>query len=146
MSIKARIQEEMTKAMRAKDAARLECLRMAKGALVLKEKEASGELTDEVATAALRSEVKKRQQSLDIFREHGKEAEAEATEKEIQVIEEFLPQQMSEDELEAYVKAYAVEHPEINHAGKLTGAVKKELGDRADGRMLNEICRKVLAS
>jgi len=144
MSIKARVQEEMIKAMRAKDTVRLECLRLAKGALVLKEKEGSGELAEDSATAALRTEIKKRQQSAGIFREHGKEAEAAAAENEIRIIQEFLPQQMSAEELEAYVKGYLAEHPEVNHAGKLTGAVKKELGDRADGKMLNEICRKAL--
>jgi len=146
MSIKARVQEEMTKAMRAKDIVRLECLRMAKGALVLKEKDGSGELTEDSAAGALRGEIKKRQQSAEIFREHGKEAEAVAAENEIRIIEEFLPQQMSAEELEAYVRGYLAEHPEVNHAGKLTGAVKKELGDRADGKMLNEICRAALGA
>ena len=144
MSIKARVQEEMTKAMRAKDTVRLECLRMAKGALVLKEKEGAGELTEDLAAAALRAEIKKRQQSAEIFREHGREVEAAAAENEIRIIQEFLPQQMSAEELEAYVRGYLAEHPEMNHAGKLTGALKKELGDRADGKMLNEICRKAL--
>jgi len=144
MSIKARVQEEMTKAMRAKNTVRLECLRLAKGALVLKEKEGSGELTEDLAAAALRAEIKKRQQSAEIFREHGREVEAAAAENEIRIIQEFLPQQMSAEELEAYVKGYLAEHPEVNHAGKLTGAIKKELGDRADGKMLNEICRKAL--
>ncbi|MCX5768860.1 MAG: GatB/YqeY domain-containing protein [Candidatus Hydrogenedentes bacterium] len=144
MSIKARVQEEMTKAMRAKDTVRLECLRLAKGALVLKEKEGAGELTEELAAGALRGEIKKRQQSAEIFREHGKEAEALAAENEIRIIQEFLPQQMPAEELEAYVRGYLAEHPEVNHAGKLTGAIKKELGDRADGKMLNEICRNVL--
>ncbi len=144
MSIKSRVQEEMTKAMRAKDTVRLECLRMAKGALILKEKEGSAELTDEMSAVALRAEIKKRQQSAEIFREHGKEAEALASENEIKIIQEFLPQQMSAEDLEAYVRKYLSEHPELNHAGKLTGAIKKELGDKADGKMLNEICRKVV--
>jgi uncharacterized protein YqeY len=144
MSIKGRVQEEMTKAMRAKDTVRLECLRMAKGALILKEKEGAGELTDEISGAALRAEIKKRQQSAEIFREHGREVEALAAENEIGIIQEFLPQQLGAEELEAYVRGYLAEHPEMNHAGKLTGALKKELGDRADGKMLNETCRKAL--
>ena len=144
MSIKEQVQSEITKAMKARDVIRLECLRMAKGALLLKEKESSDELTDEVSMLALRGEIKKRQQSIEIFREHGKEAEAVATEDEIRIFEEFLPKQLSAEELEAKVRAYVAEHPEINHAGKLTGALKKELGDLADGKMLNEICRKVI--
>lgn len=144
MSIKDRIQSAMTEAMKARETARLECLRLAKGALLVKEKEAPGALTDEVAVAILRSEVKKRQQSIDIFREYGKDDEVQAAQFEIRVLEEFLPGQLSEAQLEEKVRGYLAEHPEIDHAGKLTGALKKELGDAADGRMLNEICRKVL--
>ena len=90
-------------------------------------------------------EIRKRKQSIEIFREHGKEEEAAATEAEIAVLEEFLPQQLSPEELERKVRDYLAEHPEISHPGKLTGALKKELGDAADGKALNEACRKVLA-
>lgn len=142
--IKQRIQEEMVKAMKAKDQFRLECLRMGKGAILLKEKEGSAELTDEMASAAIRSEIKKRQQSVEIFRQVGKEDEAVAAEKEIAIFEEFLPKQLSADEIEAKVRAFVAEHPEVNHAGKLTGMMKKELGDLADGRVLNDICKRVI--
>ncbi|HRI88901.1 MAG TPA: GatB/YqeY domain-containing protein, partial [Candidatus Hydrogenedentes bacterium] len=94
--------------------------------------------------AAMRAEIKKRQQSLEIFRDLGKADEAAATEAEIAIINEFLPQQLSEADLEARVRAFLDAHPELNHAGKLTGAMKKELGDLADGRMLNEVCKRVV--
>ena len=42
------------------------------------------------------------------------------------------------------MRAYLAEHPEMNHPGKLTGAMKKELGDLADGKILNEVCKKAL--
>lgn len=145
MSVKDRIQEAMKEAMRARDQQRLETLRMAKGALLVLEK-SGGKVTEEDAIAALRSEVKKRQQSIAIFEEHGKKAEAAATQQEIAVIEEFLPKQLNREQLEERVRAYLAEHPDINHAGKLTGAMKKELGDQADGKMLNEVCREVLGS
>ena len=144
MTIKERVQEEMTKALKARETVRLECLRLAKGAILMKEKESAADLTDEMSAAALRAEIKKRQQSLDIFRQLGKEAEVLATENEIRIIEEFLPKQLSAEEIEVRVRAYLAEHPELNHAGKLTGALKKELGDLADGKIVNETCRKVL--
>lgn len=144
MSIKERLQEEIAKAMKSRESVRLECLRMAKGALLLKEKEGLAEVTDEIVVAALRAEIRKRQQSIEIFREHGRDAEAQATENEIRIFEEFLPKQLSAEEVEAKVRAYLAEHPELNHAGKLTGAMKKELGDLADGKILNDVCKKVL--
>lgn len=144
MPLKDRIQDEMKSALKDKNTPRLECLRMVKGALLVKEKESGDAVTDEAAIAVLRAEVKKRQQSLEIFRDLGKTAEAAATEDEIAIINEFLPQQLSEADLEAKVREYLAAHPEMNHAGKLTGAMKKELGDSADGRMLNEVCKRVV--
>ncbi|HNR32456.1 MAG TPA: GatB/YqeY domain-containing protein [Candidatus Hydrogenedentes bacterium] len=145
MSIKQAIQEAMKEAMKNKDHDRLECLRMAKGALLLKEKEGpKGDIEDADAVAALRAEIKKRQHSIETFRSVGQEEAAKKTEIEIAIIEEFLPKQLSAGQLEERVRAYLAEHPELNHAGKLTGAIKKELGDLADGKMLNEICRAVL--
>ncbi|MCC6796519.1 MAG: GatB/YqeY domain-containing protein [Candidatus Hydrogenedentes bacterium] len=145
MSLKERVQDAMKSALKDKNTLRLECLRMVKGALLLKEKESvEAVVTDEAAIAVLRAEVKKRQQSLDIFRDLGKTDEATATENEIAIINEFLPQQLSEEDLEAKVRAHLAAHPDLNHAGKLTGAMKKELGDLADGRMLNEVCKRVV--
>jgi hypothetical protein len=144
MSIKERVQQEIKAAMKNRDQVRLECLRMVKGALLLKEKESASGLTEESALAAVRGEIKKRQQSLEIFRELGKETEARATEVEIEVIGEFLPKQLGPDEIEARVRTYLAEHPEVTHPGKLTGAMKKELGEQVDGKLLNDVCKKVI--
>lgn len=144
MSIRDEVQAEMKAAMKNRDSVRLECLRMMKGALLVKQKESGEDLTDDMAVIVLRSEVRKRRDSIEIFREHGKDEEAVATETEIAVIESFLPQQLSPEQIEEKVRAYLAENPDVNHAGKLTGALKKELGDQADGKTLNEVCRKVL--
>jgi len=147
MTIRERIQEAIKEATKARDHARLETLRMAKGALLLKEKEKAKGLgiSDAESVEVLRSEVRKRRQSLEIYEEHDRPNEVEGLKGEIAVLEEFLPKQLSEADLEDRVRAYLAEHPEMNHPGKLTGAMKKELGDAADGKMLNEVCKKVLA-
>ncbi|MBP8131537.1 MAG: GatB/YqeY domain-containing protein [Candidatus Hydrogenedentes bacterium] len=145
MSIKKAIQDAIKEAMKNKDHDRLECLRMAKGALLLKEKEGpKGELEEADAVAALRGEIKKRHNSIETFRSVGQEEVARKTEVEIAIFEEFLPKQLGAGQVEERVRAFLAEHPDMNHAGKLTGALKKEMGDLADGKMLNEICRKVL--
>lgn len=147
MSIRSDLQDAIKAAMKNKDQVRLETLRMAKGALLLKEKEGpkEEEITDSEAIAAMRSEIKKRQQSMETYLEHGRPEEVEKLRHEIAVFEEFLPKQLSEADLEARVGAYLAAHPEMNHAGKLTGAMKKELGDLADGKMLNEVCKRAVA-
>jgi len=144
MSIRNDVQDHIKNAMKAREQFRLECLRMVKGAILLKEKESGTEISDDAAVQVLRTEVRKRRQSIDLFREHGKEEEAVAAENEIGIIEEFLPKQLSEEDVEAKVRAYLADNPDVNHAGKLTGAMKKELGDTVDGKLLNDVCRKVL--
>lgn len=146
MTLRERIQKAIIEATKAREHARLETLRMAKGALLLKEKEKpKGDgITDAEAIDALRAEVKKRRQSLEIYQGLNKQEEVEALMKEIEVIEEFLPQQLSEEAIEQRVKEYLASNPGMNHPGKLTGAMKKELGDAADGKLLNDICRRLL--
>lgn len=148
MSVKTDIQQAMKEAMKNKDSQRLEVLRMAKGALLLAEKAQAKdkELSGDEAVKALRGEVKKREKSIDTYQELGKDDEVERLKTEISVLEEFLPRQLSPEQVEEKVRAYLAEHPEIDHPGKLTGALKKELGETVDGKTLNETCRRVLGA
>ena len=148
MSLRDQIQEGIKNAMKNREQARLDTLRMAKGAILIKEKEkARAEaISDEEVVAVLRSEIRKRQQSMETYEQVGRQDVVDALKNEIAVIEEFLPKQLSETDIEAKVRAYLAEHPEMNHAGKLTGAIKKELGDAADGKVLNDVCRRVLGA
>ena len=146
MSIRDAVQAAMKDAMKNKDQTRLDCLRMAKGALLVKEKESTHPegLSDEEAIQTLRGEVKKRRQSIEMYQEHGKEDVVRQLEIEIKTLESFLPKQLDEAALEAKVRTYLEANPAINHPGKLTGALKKELGESVDGKMLNEVCKRVL--
>lgn len=146
MAIKEQIQEGIKEALKGRDQARLDTLRMAKGAILIKEKEKARTeaVGDEEIIAVLRSEIRKRQQSMETYEQLGKQEAVDGLKFEISVIEEFLPRQLSEADIEAKVRAFLAEHPDMNHAGKLTGALKKELGDAADGKVLNEVCRRAL--
>lgn len=144
MSIKQALMDAMKDALRNKEQERLDTLRLMKGAILLIEKSGKGEADDNDCIGAFRAEVKKRQQTIELLEQHGKTDEAAATRREIAVIESFLPKQLSREDLVARVKAYLADHPGVDGAGKLTGAMKKELGDLADGKMLNEVCREAL--
>ena len=144
MGLRDEVMNAIKDAMRAKDQERLTTLRLMKAAILLKEKSGQTDIPEEDLIAAMRAEIKKRQQTMEVLKEHGKDEELAATEREIAIIEEFLPKQLSEEEILEKVKAYAEAHPEIDNPGRLTGAMKKELGDLADGRVLNEACKKVL--
>ncbi len=146
MTIIERIQEGIKECTKNREMLRLDTLRMAKGALLVKIKEGGhGDgLSDAEAVAVLRAEVKKRQQSIETYREVNRPEMVEQLEQEIAFMLEFLPQQLCEADLEAKVREYLAAHPEMNHAGKLTGAMKKELGDQADGKMLMDICKHLI--
>jgi uncharacterized protein len=146
MSIKDDVQQAIKEAMKNKDKIRLECLRMAKAALLIKEKAGAkaDSLSDEDAITTLRAEAKKRAQSVETYTELGKMEEVENLKTEIAVLEGFLPQQLSEDQVKERVQAYLAANPDVNHPGKLTGAIKKELGDQVDGKLLNAVCRAAL--
>ena len=128
MDIRENIQEEMKKALKAKDTFRLECLRMAKGALILKDKESSAALTDEASIVALRAEIRKRQQSIEIFRQHGRETEAASTEREIAIFEEFLPKQLGAEELEARVRSLSGGTSGVESSRKVNWCNEKRSG------------------
>ena len=147
MNTMQKVQEAIKEAMKNKDIVRLETLRMVKSALLLKEKSVAreGEMPESEAVQALRGEIRKRKESIEVFKQVGKNEEVEKLEKEIAIIEEFLPKQLSREEIIEKVQKYIDEHPEINHPGKLTGIMKKEIGDAVDGKVLNEICTELLS-
>lgn len=148
MNIKERIQHDILQATKARDHARLEALRMAKAAILLKEKEKSRDtvLNDDEVTAVLRAEVRKRRQSIETYTQLGKGDAVAALEAEITVLEEYLPRQLCPEALEEKVRGFLAAHPEITHPGKATGALKQELGDAADGKLLSALCKKFLES
>ncbi|HEX71715.1 MAG TPA: hypothetical protein ENN65_00150, partial [Candidatus Hydrogenedentes bacterium] len=111
MSIKNAVQEALKQAMKNKNTVRLECLRLAKAALLIKEKEGpkEAELSDEDAVKALRAEVRKRQQSIETYREVNRPEEVTRLEAEIAVLEEFLPKQLAPEAVEQAIRAYLAE-------------------------------------
>ena len=147
MSIYEQIQAHIQRAMKSWDNTRLNTLRLAKGAIVLKEKEKgrTEAITDQEIVGVLRSEIRQRKQGIETYDELGKTEEVHALQAEIAVLEEFLPDQLSAAEIESRIRSYLSDHPEINHAGRLTGALKKELGDAVDGSELHALCSRILA-
>src|SRR5918911_312278 len=105
MSLKQRITSDMTAAMKAKEAARLSTLRMVKAALMNREIEKGGALTDDELTKLLQSLVKQRRDSVEQYEQGGRADLAEKERAEIVVIEEYLPQAATREEVEQAVAA-----------------------------------------
>jgi len=147
MSLKQRIVDDMTDAMRAKDAARLSTLRMVKAAMMNRQIEKGGELTDEEMSKMLQSLLKQRRDSVEQY-EKGGRAELAAKERaEIAVIEAYLPQAATREEIEQAVVAAIAETgaSSMKEMGAVMKSVQARLAGRAaDGRTVSEIVKAKL--
>ncbi|HEX8635453.1 MAG TPA: GatB/YqeY domain-containing protein [Pyrinomonadaceae bacterium] len=147
MSLKQRIIDDMTEAMRAKDAPRLSTLRMVKAAMMNRQIDKGGELTDEELAKMLQSLLKQRRDSVEQY-ERGGRAELAAKERaEIAVIEAYLPQGATREEIEQAVAAAIAETgaASMKEMGAVMKATQARLAGRAaDGRVVSEIVKAKL--
>jgi hypothetical protein len=147
MSLKERITQDMTAAMKAKEAGRLSTLRMVKAAVQNREIEKGGELTDEELTKALQSLVKQRRDSVEQYEKAGRAELAEKERAEIAVIEEYLPRAATREEIERAVSEAVSETgaASLKEMGAVMKAAQAKLAGRnADGRTVSEIVKAKL--
>lgn len=148
MSLKDKIISDLTEAMKAKDAARLSTLRMVKANLMNRQIEKGGELTDEEITKALQSLVKQRRDSIEQYSAAGRTELAEKEAAELAVIETYLPQAASPEEIDAAVSAAIAETGASSpkDMGVVMKAVLAKLaGKSADGRAVSEAVKSKLS-
>ncbi|MFD1095094.1 GatB/YqeY domain-containing protein [Salegentibacter chungangensis] len=150
MSLQEKVMAEMKAAMRAKDSAKLEALRAVKGAILLANTESSSKdgLTEEEELKLLQKLVKQRKESAEIYKEQGREDLAEPEMRQAEVIESFLPEQMSEAEIEAKVDEIIAQTGAsgMQDMGKVMGIASKELTGKADGRTISSIVKQKLSN
>ena len=138
----------MKTAMRAKDKVRLETLRAIKSAILLANTETAGdtELSDADEQKILLKLQKQRKDSLEIYEQQGRDDLAADERAQLEVIEGFLPKQMTEAELEAYLKEMMirldVKGPQ--DMGKIMGTASKELAGKADGKAISAKVKEIL--
>jgi uncharacterized protein YqeY len=149
MSLKEQIVSDLTTAMKAKDAARLSTLRMVKANFMNREIEKGGELTDDEMTKALQSLVKQRRDSIEQYEKAGREELAARERAEIDVIEGYLPQAASRDEIEKAVAEAMAETgaSSMKDMGSVMKAAQARLAGRnPDNRMVSEIVKAKLGA
>jgi uncharacterized protein YqeY len=148
MSLKDQIINDMTAAMKAQDAARTSTLRMVKAAIMNREKDGGGAITDEDVLKLLRSQVKQRRDSVEQYQKAGRPELADKEIAEIAVIETYLPQAASEAEIEQAVSEAITETgaSSMKDMGAVMKAVMPKLaGKNADGRTVSDTVKKKLA-
>lgn len=144
MSLKQQIISDLTASMKAQDAPRTSTLRMVKAAMMNREIEKGGELDDEEMAKLLRSMVKQRRDSVEQYEKGGRQDLADKEKNEIEIIEAYLPQAVSREEIEAAVAA-AISETGANtmkDMGRVMKAVQVALaGKNADGRTVSDVVK-----
>lgn len=148
MSLTETIVADMTAAMKAKDADRLSVLRMVKANLMNRKIDKGGDLTDDEVTKALQTLVKQRRDSIEQYESAGRSDLAAKEAAEIVVIEVYLPQAATQDEVNIAVEAAVAETgaSSMKDMGTLMKATMAQLaGKNADGKMVSEAVKARLA-
>ncbi len=143
------INQEIKTAMLAKNDARLRGLRAIKAALLLAktEKGAGEAITEEAEIKVLQKLVKQRKESADIYKIQNREDLYNVEIEELEVIEEFLPKQLSQEEIVNYIKDVISRTgaSSVKDMGKVMGVANKELAGKADGKTVSEVVKQLLA-
>jgi uncharacterized protein len=147
VSLIARLEGELERAMKERDAERRDALRLILSSLRSAEKELQRPLHDEEELQVLQRERKKRIEAADAFRAAGRDDRADAEEDELEVLEEFMPEPLSEDELEEIVDDAIAETgaTSLRDLGRVMADVMPQIAGRADGSTVSQLVREKLA-
>jgi len=149
MSLSKQIVSDLTASMKAQDASRTSTLRMVKAAMMNRQIEKGSELDDDDMQKLLRSLVKQRRDSIEIYENAGRQELIDKEKAEIEVIEKYLTQAASQDEIEQAVVAAIAETgaSSIKDMGKVMKAAQAALaGKNADGRTISEVVKARLSA
>jgi uncharacterized protein len=147
VSLIARMEAEVKEAMLARDNERRDALRLLLASLKSAEKELRRPLSDEEELQVLQRERKRRLEAADAFRSGGREGQAVGEERELAVLEEFMPEPLSEDELEEIVDDAIAENgaTSMRDFGRVMADVMPQVSGRADGSVVSQLVKEKLA-
>ena len=147
MSLIARLEDELRQAMVARDSDRRDALRLILSSLRSAEKELQRPLHDDEELQVLQRERKRRLEAAEAYRAAGREAQADDEERELGVLEEFMPTPLSEDELEEIIDDAIAEvgATSIRDLGRVMADVMPQVSGRADGSVVSQLVREKLA-
>jgi len=147
MSLEAKITNDMKEAMKNKDQAALRSVRAIKAAILIFKTDGSGNVLDEQSEIKLLQKlVKQRQDSLDIFIKQNREDLAVTEREEIAIIQKYLPEQISAEELKAAIQAIILETGATSgkDMGKVIGLANQQLSGKAEGKTIAAMVKELL--
>jgi len=147
MTLIARLEDELTVAMKERDSARRDALRLILSSLRSAEKELQRPLHEDEELQVLQRERKRRVESIEAFEAAGRDEQAAKEEAELDVLEEFMPEPLSEDELERIVDDAIAEvgATSMRDLGRVMADVMPQIAGRADGSAVSQLVREKLA-
>ncbi len=151
MGLKETILEELKSAMKNKDALRLQVLRSLKAKILEKEiserKGGESDISDDQILEVLMKAAKQRKESIDSFEKGGREDLVEKEKAELEIIDEFLPKMMSEDEVRAAVKGQIEQMgaSDMSEMGKVMGVMMGKLKGKAEGSVVSRVVKEELS-
>lgn len=143
-----RVEEDVKKALKARDKERLSTLRMLLAEIKNERIRIGSEVDEDSLVALVRKGIKQRRDSAEQYRKGGREESAAQEEREAAILAEYLPQQASEEEIRAFVDKLVAEQGLSGPAGlgKVMGPTMKHFGARADGATVNRLARQALGT
>lgn len=147
MSFNDRITDDLKNAIKGKNPVRTSCLRMLKASLKNKQIEKGRELTDEETQAIISSLIRKNKEAIKEFRNGGREDLASKEEEEVRIYYDYLPQQLSQEEIEKTIREIIAELSAVSHKdlGKIMKLAMARMAGKVQGKEVNEIARKLLS-
>lgn len=148
MSLEEKLMIDLKEAMKKKDQPALRSIRAAKAAILLFKTDGSGNELDEASGIKLIQKlIKQRQDSLDIYEKQGREDLAQTEREEIEVLQNYLPEQLSEDELKTIISKIVSDTGAsgMKDMGRVMGLANKELAGKADGKTISVIVKELLS-
>lgn len=146
MSLKQRLTDELKSAMKNKDQLRKSVITLIRADIKQIEVDKRVELTEEDIIDIISKQAKQRRDSIEEFGKGGREDLVEEAKQELDVLMEYLPEQLSEEEIEIIIKKVITETgaTSMKDMGKIMAAAMPELKGKADGKVVNQIVRKIL--
>ena len=146
MNLQDEISAALKDAMRAKDEAKLASLRLVLTAIKNREKEVRRSLEDQEVISLISTQIKQRKESIDHYRKAGREDLVKAEESELQILEAYMPEQLSEEDIVQAVKQVVGELKarDMKDMGRVMKTLMSRLGGSADGKLVSEVVKRQL--
>ena len=143
--MKTRLANDLKEAMKEKDSIRKNTIQMIRSAVLLEEKNKQKELTNEEIEKLIVTQKKQRTDALAQFENAGREDLVEQTKRELEILGQYLPEQMNEGDIANIIEGILFRNPEVNNFGQIMKLAKEEIGNRADYKLVSEIIKEYLS-